>query len=220
MSKSAQKINTTTQRFIEIQDIFESVVVLPGNQACMVLEITATNFALQSPEEQQVKILSYASFLNSLSYPIQILIVSRKLDISSYVHLLDAESKKTNNPLLSKHILLYKDFVANLIQKETVLDKKFYLVFTYSFLEKGAGAVTNIRNKEDFAKEAKPMLVSKARSLMQELQRVGLKSKVLEKEELIELYYESFNEEAGRSNLTDGIHNPYVSAKTVKGGNK
>lgn len=220
MAKSAQKITATTQRFVEIQDIIDNVALLPGNQACMVIEITATNFSLQSQEEQQVKILAYASFLNSLSFPIQIVIVSRKLDISSYIHLLGTEAKKTTNPLLSKHILLYKDFVANLIQKETVLDKKFYLVFTYSFLEKGAGAVTNVKNKNEFAQEAKNMLLSKARTLIQELQRIGLRSKILDKNELIKLYYESYNEEAGRSNLTDGIENPFVSHKPMEGESK
>lgn len=219
MAKSAQKINTTTQKFIEIQDIIDNTVLLPGNQACMVMEITATNFSLQSMEEQQIKIFSYASFLNSLSFPIQILIVSRRLDISSYIHLLDAEAKKTTNPLLSKHILLYKDFVANLIQKETVLDKKFYIVITYSFLEKGAGAVANIKDKNEFAKDAKVMLLSKSRSIIQELGRVGLKSKILEKNELIKLYYEAYNEEAGRSDLTDGVHNPFVSS-SAEGGSK
>ena len=74
MNRPARKINATTQKFIEIEDIVDNIVLLSGGQACMVMEVVATNFALQSIEEQQVKILSYASLLNSLSFSIQIVI--------------------------------------------------------------------------------------------------------------------------------------------------
>ncbi len=199
MKKTARKINATTQRFVGIEDIIEDVVILPGSQACMVLEITATNFSLQSIDEQKSRILSYGSFLNSLSYPIQILVVSRKLDISSYIRLLDNEQQKTSNPRLGQQIKLYKEFVEKLVQVNTVLDKKFYIVVSFSFLEKGAGAVASIKDKKGFFLDARNLLHSKATSVSQELQRVGLKSKILKKDELISLYYEIFNTEEGHS---------------------
>ena len=72
MTKTVQKIQSTTQKFIEIQDITDSVVLLNSGNACSVIEVTAANFALLSKEEQDAKILSYGSLLNSLSFPIQI----------------------------------------------------------------------------------------------------------------------------------------------------
>lgn len=98
MKFSAQKTAPSTQAFIGIEDVIDNIVVLPGRQACQVIEVVATNFSLQSGDEQQVKILSYASLLNSLSFPIQITILSRKLDISSYLALLDNQSRGTGNP--------------------------------------------------------------------------------------------------------------------------
>ncbi len=197
MARAAQKIKATTQKFIEIENISDDIVLLSGGQACLVLEITATNFSLQSKEEQQSKILSYASLLNSLSFSIQIVILSRKLDISSYIGLLEQEAEKSPNQTLSSHITLYKNFVSELVKKNTVLDKKFYIVISYSFLEKGAGGVASITNKDTFINEAKTMLHSKVKSLIQELQRIGLKSKILVRDDLVNLYFEIYNPESG-----------------------
>ncbi len=211
MSRTVQKINATTQRFIEIHDIVDDIVILSGGQACLVLEVTATNFTLQSEDEQQARIFSYASLLNSLSFAIQIVILSRQLDISSYVKLLEIEAARTPNQAFSKHITMYKSFISDLVKTNTVLDKKFYLVIPYSFLEKGPAAVANINNKEAFIKEAKVQLRSKASSLIQELIRVGLKSKILGKDELTELFYEIYNSDSVFEGA--GGTSPFVQGK-------
>lgn len=208
MSHSAQKINATTQNFLEIENIVGDVVLLSGGAACMVIEVVATNFTLQSMQEQQVKILSYASLLNSLSFQIQIVILSRRLDISSYIKLLGEQATKTPNKMLAKHINLYKDFVAELVRANTVLDKKFYVAISFSFLEKGAGGVANFKDREAFVGDAKKLLTSKAVSIMQELLRIGLKSKILGKNELVQLFYEIYNSE-------DGAHTSETAGTTM-----
>ena len=73
----------STQKFIEITNIADDIVISSGGNACLVIEVSATNFALLSPEEQDAKIYTYASLLNSLSFPIQIVIRSKKLDITN-----------------------------------------------------------------------------------------------------------------------------------------
>jgi hypothetical protein len=194
MKFSAQK-NTTTQSFIEIEDIVDTIVLFSGGQACMIIEVIATNFALQSSEDQQVKILSYASLLNSLSFPIQITILSRKLDISSYITLLDKESEQTHNQMLSEHIKLYKNFISELVRVNTVLDKKFYLTISFSVLEKGATGVSNVKDKNALIMDAKNLLYSKSQSVFQELTRIGLQAKVLGRPELIQLFHDIYNPE-------------------------
>ena len=125
MIKPAQRKKATTQKFTEIENIEENIVILSGKNACLIIEVNATNFALLSKEEQDTKIFSYASLLNSLSFPVQIFIRSKKLDISSYLKLLEAQSGQTQNQLLSTQIKLYGDFVRELVKVNTVLDKKF-----------------------------------------------------------------------------------------------
>ncbi len=209
MKNSAQKITATTQKFIEIEDIVENMVILSGGNACLIMEIVATNFALQSNEEQQAKILSYASLLNSLSFPIQIVILSRKLDISSYVTLLEQQAQKALNPNLAAQINMYKDFVSQLVRDKSVLDKKFYIAISFSFLEKGVSGVSNAKNKQAVIIDARNLLMSKAQSVIQELMRAGVKSKILEKNELIRLFYEIYNSDSG-AHISDGISDTIV----------
>ncbi|MBI4097464.1 MAG: hypothetical protein HY426_00305 [Candidatus Levybacteria bacterium] len=212
MARAAQKINATTQKFTEIEDIVEDLVVLSGGKACMVLEVVATNFALQSKQEQQAKVLSYASLLNSLSFPIQIIILSRRLDISAYVKLLEQQAESAPSQALSDHIRLYKDFVGQLVQKNTVLDKKFYIAISFSFLERGAEGITDVKNKAALIADARKLLHSKTASITQELLRIGLKSKILEKNELVQIFYEIYNSEGGRVNVSEGPNSPFVQA--------
>ena len=178
MKKSAQKTRATTQKFIEIHDIVDNVVLQSYGNACLVIEVQATNFSLLSQEEQNIKVLSYSSLLNSLSFPIQILIRSKKIDITSYLKLMDEEVAKSQNHLLKNQIKLYKDFVQELVKVNTVLDKKFYIAISYSRLEGGS---------------AKAKLSSQAESLHTQLRRMNLPSRTLNKEDLVKLFHEIYN---------------------------
>lgn len=188
----------STQKFIEINNIVDDIVVLNNGNACLVIEVNATNFALLAPEEQDAKIYAYASLLNSLSFPIQIVIRSRKLDISNYLKLLDDEKVKTQNQALAKQIGLYRDFIKELVKVNTVLDKKFYIAIPYSSLEKGAiGAREALKtgsNQDNFIVAAKASLHSKAESVHTQLNRLTLKARTLDEEQLKKLYYDIFND--------------------------
>lgn len=215
MSKAAQRIHATTQKFTEIKDISDDIVIFQDGNAALVIEVTATNFALLSREEQDTKIYSYAALLNSLSFAIQIIVRNKKLDISAYLKLLDAQAKASQNELLSNQIRLYRDFVQELVKVNTVLDKKFYICIPYSYLEKGVGAAANTINKknskDDFIEQAKAALHSKAESVDSQLSRLNLRAKVLEKEELVKLFYEIYNDQGVETNqITDNIKTPIV----------
>ena len=218
MKNTSQKIRATTQKFTEILDIVDNIVMFSYGNACLIIEVTATNFALLSKEEQDAKIFAYASLINSLSFPIQIFIRSKRIDISSYLKLLDQEAKNTQDQALGNRIRLYRDFVQELVRVNTVLDKKFYIVIPYSVLEAGVwGTRTAIKKgvskKEEFAEAAKDGLDLKAKSLHSQLQRLGLLAKTLEKEELIRLFYEMYNEDSVEtSTITDNAKTLIVTA--------
>ncbi len=195
MNTPVQKIHASTQKFTEIQDIFDTVVILNGGNACLVIEVTASNFALLSRQEQDMKIFSYASLLNSLTFPIQILIRNEKVDITSYLKSLEEAEKNTQNSLLRKNIGFYRNFIKEMILVNTVLNKRFYIVLNFSSLEAGPTGVS-LTDKVNFARVAKKMLESKADSLLPELQKISSSSRVLEKDELVKLFYEIFNHEA------------------------
>jgi hypothetical protein len=216
MKKPAQAIHATTQKFTEVEDIIDDVVILNGGNACSIIEVTATNFALLSTQEQDAKVFAYASLLNSLSFPIQVIVRSQKLDVSSYLKLLDNQIKTTQNELLSEQIKLYRDFVGELVKVNSVLDKKFYICISYSYLEKGPSVPVG-NQKQGFAEQAKTSLHSKAESLHSQLSRLNLRAKTLEKEELTKLFYQIFNDSSIENNQIDeNLKTPVVKREEKK----
>lgn len=209
MKKSAQK--ATTQKFIEIHDIVDNIVLLSSGNACLIIEVQATNFSLLSQEEQDIKVLSYSSLLNSLSFSIQVFIRSKKIDISSYLKLLDDEFNKSQNQLLKNQIKLYKDFVAELIKVNTVLDKKFYIAIPYSGLESGISI-----GHSNFFLSAKSKLSTKAESLHAMLRRMNLPARTLSREELVKLFHEIYNGDFEQINQAmESIKFPIVQNKNI-----
>jgi hypothetical protein len=197
---AAQKIHSTTQKFTEIVDFADNIVLLDGGNACMIIEITASNFALLSKREQDSRIFSYAGMLNSLSFPIQILIRNRRMDISSYIYELDEVVKNTKNPQLAAYVEYYSAFVKEMITVNVVLNKSFYIVVPFSSLEMGVTGATQtqqkkLSQKEMFIASAQKILQNKAASLLGQLQKFASSAKILEKEDLIKLFYEIYNED-------------------------
>jgi hypothetical protein len=196
---AAQKIHATTQKFTEIVDFVDNIVVLEGGNATMIIEITASNFALLSRREQDTRIFAYASLLNSLSFPIQILIRNKRIDITAYLKELDEIIKNTKIPVLKTYIQYYRSFVHEMVTVNVVLNKSFYIVLPYSSLEGGVGGAKSAVQKglsptELFAEEAKKALASKADSLLGQLQKFAMSARVLEKEDLIKLFYDIYND--------------------------
>jgi len=198
MANTAQKKQASTQKFIEIVDIIDDIVILSGGNACLVIEVKAANFELLSKEEQDAVIGSYANLLNSLSFSIQVLIRSKKVDISSYLRLLEDQKNKTQNQNLATQIGLYKDFVEELVKVNVILDKKFYIVIPYSSFEMGVmgtqAAVGKSSSDDTFFVGAKTALRSKAETLLTQLGRLNLKAETMEKEQLAKLFYNIFND--------------------------
>jgi len=155
--------------------------------------------------------------LNSLSFPIQIVIRSKKLDVSSYLKLLDEERAKAQTAALSKQMTLYRNFVQELVKVNTILDKKFYIVIPYSTLEKALMqapvTVENNTPQKDFISEAKAGLYSKADAIHNQLNRLNLKSETLGKEKLTKLFYDIFNDAHIDNQQAENLINPLTLGK-------
>ena len=119
--KPTSPVKASTQSFIEIEAIKDDVVLMKDFSAACVVEVSAVNFWLLSSEEQSSIIYAYAGLLNSLSFPVQILILSKKMDISSYLDYLSGRVDKQNNALLKSKLQSYQEFIKTIIKRNTVL---------------------------------------------------------------------------------------------------
>jgi len=207
-----QPIKGSTQEFVEIEDIKDDIVLFRDGSACVVVETTAVNFGLLSESEQDATIFAYAALLNSLSFPIQIIIRSKKMDISSYLAALDEKIRTQASDALKNQMQLYRSFVEQTIKNNNVLDKKFYIVIPFSKLELGVGgALPTVKKGLPFDKgyifgKAKNALYPKRDHIARQLARLSLKATPLNISRLAALYYEIFNPDSeGFADISLGI---------------
>lgn len=198
-------IRASTQQYLNIEDILDDLVILKDGGACLVIVAAAINFGLLSEKEQDATIYAYASLLNSLTFPIQIVIRSQKKDISAYIKLLGEAEAKETRPKNKEQIRQYRNFVTQTVQKNEVLDKKFYLTIPMTALELGItqGLTAGLAPKKGLSFEknyilerAKINLYPKRDHLFRLLARLGLKSRQLNTTELIQLFFTIYNPES------------------------
>jgi type IV secretory pathway VirB4 component len=230
---TAQIINTT-QDHLDILDIKDDYVVLKNSVVCTVLQTNAVNFDLLSEIEQDAIIAAFSMLLNSITFPMQIMIRSKKLDISKYIEKVQRVESKIQDPLMKHQAEAYRKFVQEVIKTNEVLDKKFYVVlptrgstpsqtgisgpFDWFLRLLGSGNKRTNFNFDKVLSEAKVELNPKIDHIMREFGRLGIKSHVLNTQELVELYFDIYNPTSSqgqriRTNIDDyktAIVNPAI----------
>lgn len=202
MTPAQAPIRASTQDHLDIEEIKDNLVILKDGSCCLVCQTTAVNFDLLSENEQDATIFAYASLLNSLSFPIQIIVRSQHKDVSNYLNLLARQERKVVGEKLKKQIRSYWSFVEKTVREKQVLDKKFYIVIPFSSLEMGLGSVVPKTKKglpfpiELIIEKAKTSLFPKRDHLIRQFSRIGLTLRPLQTPELIKIFYNIYNPEA------------------------
>lgn len=204
MDVSKIPIRATTQEHLDIEDIRDDLVVLKDGSCCMILKSTALNFGLLSETEQDATILAYAGLLNSLTFPVQIFIRSKKSDVSDYIASLKKQEDSQSNLALKNQISKYRKFIETTVKENNTLEKKFYIIIPFSSLELGikpsVGTMSKRKalpfQKEYILQKAKTTLFPKKDHLVRLLNRLGLKAEQLNTQGLIELFYSIYNPES------------------------
>lgn len=226
-------IKGSTQQHLPIEDVVEDIVVLKNGSCCMVMQVSSVNFDLLSEREQSALVYAYGGILNSLNFPIQIVIRSNTKDVSAYLTMLSRAEEKQVNPLLKERISGYRKFISETVKKNDVLAKSFYIVVPFSSLElgiKGAGkevgksllafAKTGEDDKLPFDKayileRAKASLEPKRDHVVRLFSRLGLEIRALTSKELVDLFYAIYNEETAINQKVTSLNfdSPVVTAK-------
>src|SRR3989338_3101988 len=200
------KTAKASQDFLTVETVRDGVAVLKNGGLRMILMASAFNFALKAPEEQDAIIAQYQNFLNSVDFPLQFVVQSRKLNIEPYLARMKDFERTQENELLKIQTSEYIDFVREFVELSNIVTKSFYIIvpFSPSIAEK-AGATaffgplfggsrkgSQALNDDNFS-EFKTQLLQRVDSVQLGLQRFGVRSVVLKTEELIELFYGAYN---------------------------
>jgi hypothetical protein len=205
----------TTQEFVPIKEVRDGIVVLKDGDLRAIILANSTNLSLKSDNEQKATIMQFQNFLNTLDFPVQISIQSRRLDIRPYILLLEDRIKVQNEPLLKLQTKEYIEFIKNFTDSVSIMTKNFFVVVPYTFtsLKSRSSIFSNLftrkNEKEEQLKkqldfeEKRSQLEERVSVIQQGLSRCGIKSAQLGTEEVVEVFYKVFNpgELEGKINL-------------------
>lgn len=197
----------STQSFLRISEIKSDTVVMDDGTLRAILAVSSTNFDLKSQEEQNGIIFGFQRFLNSLDFPVQILMQSRKMEVGNYIEKLKHLAEKQTNELLRVQTTEYTDFISRLIENASIMNKNFYLIVPLgkSILPEGGGFFSNlfggktkrtVQRIENFERETEELNL-RINSISANLSGMGVRAVRLKTEEIIQLYYNSYNFETG-----------------------
>lgn len=201
----------STQNTLQIAEIRDGIVIMNDGSFRSVLMVKSINFDLMSPQEQESVEYAYQGFLNSLYFPIQIFIRSQRVDLQPYIDKLDKIRTEHDNMLLALLMDDYITYIDQLSQQTNIMDKKFYVVVPFfpqpdiqkaltqskSFLTGIAGLFKTkeehvVINEGDLEK-AKTELRNRVQAVLEGLMQCGIQGLPLDTQELIELYYDTYN---------------------------
>ena len=192
-----------TQSFIPIKEIRDGIIVLKDGSLRAILLASSLNFALKSADEQQSIIFQFQNFLNSINFSVQIFTQSRKLDIRPYIALLEERLKEQVGDLMKMQTREYIEFIRSFTESTNIMTKSFFIVVPYSAPAlAGTDAIkksffgtkkNNVGEEISSFEESRSQLQQRIEVVQQGLVRCGIRIANLGTEELIELFYKTFN---------------------------
>lgn len=209
MDKNARARTTnSTQEHIEVKDIIDDLIITKSGSVAMVIKTSAINFDLLAEYEQDNKIYAFAGLVNSLNFRIQILIRTRRIEITNYLDYLQSKKTDSMSEGLKKQLEIYTKFINKLIVQNDVLEKTFLIVIPYSpgAAIPGANIFESRKNKEEqetymqlqkeqLIEKAKIFLYPKRDHIIKQLGRMGLTGLQLNSKELLSELYTIYNPE-------------------------
>lgn len=222
--KTKKDQRTSTQNHLMFSEVRDNIVVMRDGSLRMVILASALNFDLKSAREQAAIEYSFQGFLNGLHFPVQIIVRSRKIDLDNYLTKLEQRQAEQENALLAG---LMEDYIFNirgLLEDVNIMSKSFYVVVPYFIQavtkDNIASKISNLlKASEDVVQSDadyethKRDLLQRTNLVAQGLAQIGVRAAVLSTQELIELYYGSYNiDEAQNQPLGDveDIYAPVV----------
>ncbi|ATU05637.1 hypothetical protein BKN14_04335 [Candidatus Gracilibacteria bacterium HOT-871] len=229
--KQKKEADKSTQRYLPFSGIKENIIIMKDNSVRIILKCSTINFLLKNTDEQDSIIISFQRFLNSIDFPIQIMVRSKKLDIDSYLNNLNSRALKQENQLLQNQTYEYIAYLKKLIEVAQIMKKEFYIVVPFDLEENKSvkdngyfGFITefwksinqnqelgNIRSQlRNFTNNKKEVL-KRVNVVQTGLENIGIKAEPISKEELVIFLADYYNPRLDSLNTVGNIDNYNLS---------
>lgn len=188
-----------SQKFVPIKTIRDGILEVEGGEYRAIIMTNSLNLSLKSEGEQLAVITQFQNFLNTLDFPIQVFVKSRRMDLAPYLELLQTRIGEAKEELIKLQILEYIEYIRTFSEERNIMTKFFFVVIPY------IPAVLNLKDglfgkkesdfKEDSKnfKEIERQIEERVSIVAGGLSRCGLKVTRLSTEDEIELFHGLFN---------------------------
>ena len=215
---AGKKPGVPSQRFLDIAEVREDIVVLRDGTIRAVLLVSSINFSLKSVDEQNAIVQAYMQFLNGLDFPIQVVIQSRRMNIDNYMRQLLENEKNLENELLKRQIQDYRAFVTQLVKIGEIMQKRFFIVVPlnpatdskkgfFARLGEILSPASAVHLSDEKFKKQKFDLGLRVSQIVSGLGSMSLSAAQLDTQSLIELYYTVYNPEMFETQRMTDINN-------------
>ncbi len=185
-----------------------------------ILQVSSINFNLKSEQEQNAIIYAYQGFLNTLDFPIQILVRSRKLDIDKYLDSLNEKREKQTNMLLQRQTFEYIEYIKKLVEYADIMEKNFYVIVPidpfrvqsmtvfqkfWQYLHP-YDSIDQIRIRHQEFDDLKKKLTTRVNTVKAGLENCNLRTVQLNTQQLVELFYQVYNPVTSRNEKLNDVN--------------
>jgi hypothetical protein len=193
----------SSQKFVPIKTIHDGVLALDDGSFAQILLTNSLNLALKSADEQSAIISQFQNFFNSLDFPVQIFVKSRRANIDAYIATLEERVKMIDGELLRLQTVEYIDYIKTFTSEVNIMEKQFFVIVNYKPAITGSkslntgifgsgGPSSSVTEQENLEK-IRGQLDERVSVIVSGLSRSGLKLKTLNTEEAVGLFYSQFN---------------------------
>ena len=117
------------QEWIPVEEIFENgIIKLEKNNYIKIIKIIPINFNLKSNLEKEAILNSYKIFLKTCDFDIQILIQSKKEDLSRHFSIIKNNLKNNKNNLLNNYLINYINFIKKINNEKKSSSRNYFLI--------------------------------------------------------------------------------------------
>lgn len=256
-SKLEDKVSdkTKVQQLYNIQSIFNfmefdkiednMIIQKKGRKFLTVIKCQGINYDLMSGVEKSSVEQGFVQFLNTLRYPIQIFVQTRKVDLTGSINTYRQKVSELGDNLARKEFEYNQEVRSGQYDEQRLNKDKFEVTKARNLYEYGTDIVNNtermslnrniltkqyyvilsyypeeasndVYGKEEISNIAFSELYTRAQSTMSLLSVCGINSKILDSEELADLLYTSYNrDEAEVYDLAKALNSGYDSLYTT-----
>ena len=106
----------------------KGIIKLKKNKYIKILKVNPINFNLKTQMEKESILNSYKIFLKTCNFDMQILIQSKKEDLSNHIENIQDISQKEKNKIIKKYSEEYIKFIKEKNNKNKSASKNIYLI--------------------------------------------------------------------------------------------